>query len=151
MNRFRDFLSTRGCDLEPELIAHKDLDLYISRFLLSLRKKDGQMYEPDSLTSFHRAIARYLKEKIQLDIVRHEEFRTSREVLSGKRVESKENGLGNKPNKSENISPKDEEKLWSTGALGNDNPVTLQKNHLVLFWKMFRLERLTRAPTNEVW
>ena len=55
---------------------------------MSLRKPNGQLYEPDTLTSFHRAIARYFKDYV--DIVRDHRFRTSRDILSTKRLEAKE-------------------------------------------------------------
>ena len=40
-----------------------ELDNYIGLCLLSIRKADGEQYEPDTLTSYHRAIDRYLYDR----------------------------------------------------------------------------------------
>ena len=41
-----------------EKFQPKLLNLYIGGFILSLKKKDGTSFEPDTLTSYHRAIHR---------------------------------------------------------------------------------------------
>ena len=42
-----------------------ELDKYLSRFLLSVRKKNDDKYEPSTLHSFTASIERYLKKLLQ--------------------------------------------------------------------------------------
>ena len=44
----------------PEEIPPIELDTYLGVWLLSLHMPNGQEYEPDSLTSHHQAVNRYL-------------------------------------------------------------------------------------------
>ncbi|KAL5007131.1 hypothetical protein ScPMuIL_015937 [Solemya velum] len=89
-----------------------ELDTYIGAFLLSLRKKDGTDYEPDTITSFHRGVDRYPRDnKYPHDIIKSRLFGTSGEILKGKRTELKEKGPVNKPNRAEPISDNEEDKL----------------------------------------
>ena len=91
--------------------------------------KDGKesLYEPDSLTTHHRAISRYLKEQnYGYDIQKDKEFATSRAVLSTRRTQLKAFGKGNKPNQAEPISANEEEKLWQKEQLGCKSPRALQ-------------------------
>ena len=77
--------------------------------ILSIRKNDGTDYEPDTLTSYHRSIARYLKEnKYPLDMVTDKQFQTSRTDLMSKRKELKQKGKVSKPQASEPITPSKE-------------------------------------------
>jgi hypothetical protein len=105
------------CSLPPSL-----LDILIGSFLRDAKfvDKNGNErdYEPDSLTSLHRAIGRYLQEnKYEVNIVTGKEFEKSRKILEAKRKELKGNGLGNKPNKAEALTPDEEQKLWDSGEL----------------------------------
>ncbi|KAJ8310274.1 hypothetical protein KUTeg_012139 [Tegillarca granosa] len=60
-----------------------ELDNHIGSFLLSIRKTDGSEYEPDTLTSYHRGIDRYLKEKkSSYRIMFDKEFQNSRDILA---------------------------------------------------------------------
>ncbi|XP_033730156.1 uncharacterized protein KIAA1958-like [Pecten maximus] len=103
-----------------------ELDIYIGGFLLSLQKNDGSNYEPDTLTSFHRGIDRYLRENGYLvNILTSDLFSTSRQVLQSRRKELKQKGLGNRPNKAEPVSENEEEMLWECGQLGHGNPHAL--------------------------
>lgn len=64
---FKEFLNELREVREPETIPMKELDNYIARFILSARPKSfnetKKEYEPDTLTSMHNSIDRYLKEK----------------------------------------------------------------------------------------
>ncbi|KAJ8299148.1 hypothetical protein KUTeg_023208 [Tegillarca granosa] len=64
---FKEFFDELREVREPETIPPKELDNYIARFILSARPKSfnetKKEYEPDTLTSMHNSIDRYLKEK----------------------------------------------------------------------------------------
>ena len=84
---------------EINKIPPGELDNFVGSFLLSIRKADGSEYEPDTLTSYHRSIDRFLKEKKYLySLVNDQEFETSRAVLQSKRKELKQKGKGCTPN-----------------------------------------------------
>ena len=53
------------------------------------------------------------------------EFETSQGVIRTKRKIAKKEGYGNKPNRSEALSPDDEDKLWTTGQMGAQSPIAL--------------------------
>ena len=60
VKRFKEWLilthNVKHTNLEKFQL--KLLNLYIGGFILSLKKKDGTSFEPDTLTSYHRAIHR---------------------------------------------------------------------------------------------
>ncbi|XP_069136762.1 uncharacterized protein [Argopecten irradians] len=64
IKRFKDWIQAppRSDPREVLQILPFELDTYIGGFLLSLQKNDGSNYEPDTPTSFHRGIDRYLRE-----------------------------------------------------------------------------------------
>jgi hypothetical protein len=93
---------------------------------MDLKREDGSDYEPDTLTSFHRAIKRKLDEiGYGFDMVKSSEFKTSKKVLEARRKDLKQSGKGNRPNKAEPLSVADEEKLWQIGQLGMHSPESL--------------------------
>lgn len=56
--QFHRWLSEAGDTRRMWDIPPADLDKLIGSFLLSIRKADGEEYEPDTLTSYHRGIER---------------------------------------------------------------------------------------------
>lgn len=132
--RFQNWLlNEKNETMHPlEMVASK-LDCYIGSFLLCITKEDGSSYEPDTLTSFHRSIARKLEELgSHFNLVKGTQFSTSRKVLEAKRRELKQDGFGNRQNKADALSEEQENKLWEVGQLGVGNPKTLQNT--VWFW-----------------
>ncbi|XP_069109437.1 uncharacterized protein KIAA1958-like [Argopecten irradians] len=128
IKRFKDWIQAppRSDPREVLQILPFELDTYIGGFLLSLQKNDGSNYEPDTLTSFHRGIDRYLRENgYSFNILTSDLFATSRQVLQSRRKELKQKGLGNRPNKAQPVSDNEEEMLWECGHLGHDNPHAL--------------------------
>lgn len=102
------------------------MDRYVAGFLIELKKENGQEYEPDSLTSFHRAIDRKLQEiNYGFSLVSSSEFAMSKKVLETRRRELKQAGKGNKPFKADSLSQSEEEKLWEIGQLGMGDPNAL--------------------------
>ena len=105
---------------------------------MSLKKAKGKLYEPSTLTSMHRSIARYLKDKgYPEDIVRSSHFSLSNDVLATKRRQSKAAGNGNKKNRAQPLTIEEEEKLWETKQMGPDNPWSLNRALWFLLSKSF--------------
>ena len=65
---------------------------------MNAKRKDGRDFEPDSLSTMHRGLARYLEfNKYPFNILRHEGFESSRKVSASKRKLLTRQGGGNKP------------------------------------------------------
>ena len=93
---------------------------------VTIRRKDGTLHEPDTLTSFQRSIDRHhltrnLRQPYR--ILRDQEF-TSRDALKAARKRLKSEGKGIKPNAADALESADIECMWSSGALGDTDPLT---------------------------
>ena len=59
----------------------------------------GELYQPDTLSSFRNAWQRYLSDNgSKFDLKNDKEFERSRKVLASRRKQLTSQGLGNKPN-----------------------------------------------------
>ena len=99
---------------------------------MEVRKDDGSEYEPDTLTSIHRGIARKLEESgYGYSLIKSDEFKMSKKVLDARRRELKQSGRGNHPNRAEALTPEHENRLWEVGQLSMSTPSQLMKvkNH----------------------
>ena len=101
------------------------------RFFMDAKKKDGGLYEPSTLTSFHRNLQRYLKDNgSKLNILKDKEFSKSREVqLVKKKQLVEESAKGNCPRAAREITEEEEEEdlLFTSGESGDHNAEALQK------------------------
>ena len=62
-----------------ESLPASELDLLLWNFFLNARKKNGEEYEPATVSSFQRSIQRYLSEKkYPFNILKDNEFEKSR-------------------------------------------------------------------------
>lgn len=132
LDYFRAFVAASGEKRDILDIPPNILDVLVGTFIKTAMyfDKDGNEkdYEPDSLTSLHRGIDRYLRENgYKKSLVNDDVFATSKKVLEARRKELKAKGKGNKPNKAEPITGDEEEKLWEEGALGHKDAETLQR------------------------
>ena len=131
IKKFESWLaSSPRCESRPlRDIPVLSMDRYVGSYLLEIKKPDGCDYEPDSLTTIHRSINRKLQEiGYEFDLVRSPEFATSKKVLEARRRELKQLGKGNRPNKSDELTKQEEEKLWESDQLGLDSPSSLLNN-----------------------
>ena len=111
-------------DLSPD-----ELDRLLGHFYVTVRKADGTVYEPDTLSAFQRSLDRHLTKELHkpFSIIRDTQFAPSREKLKAARKWLKGQGKGNKPNAAESLEPLDVQKLWDEGALGQNDPDQLQQ------------------------
>ena len=62
---FEEFLRKENNDLrEVHTIAPAELNKYLAEFILSVRSKDGEDYEPSSLRCLVSSLERHLKKKL---------------------------------------------------------------------------------------
>ena len=130
MNTLLRYMEANGMKNEKiESLPASELDFLLSNFFLNARKKNGEEYEPATVSSFQRSIQRYLSEKkYPFNILKDNEFEKSRKVLAAKRKSLvHEHGKGNKPQAAQAIDEDEEDALFEAGEFGDSNPVALQR------------------------
>ena len=85
-----------------------DLDKLLAHFFTRVKRQDGSCYEP--ATPLDR------------------QFALSREALIAARKKLKKEGKGNRSKAADPLEKEDFEQLWESGALGEDDPETLQNS-----------------------
>ena len=79
------FLKTKDEDRKIEDIPAAELNEFISEFIISVRTKDGNEYEPTSLRSLMASFERHLKKKgYSASIINDLVFEKTRKVLQFK-------------------------------------------------------------------
>ena len=130
----QQFLQRRNENRQIYDIPEKQLDTYLGIFFYSIRKPNGQDYEPSTLQNFQSSFERYLKDnKYPTSIITHRLFNHSRTVLSSKQKQLKKMGKGNKPNESATFTDDDKEILYAQKQLGMHSPMAII-NTLWLFF-----------------
>ena len=123
MKLFQSYLASQNEARLPLIIPPSELSGYISGFLLSVRKKDGDEFEPVTLRSFFSSINRHLitngyKFSIMTDI----QFRQCRDILAAKSKQLKSMGKGNKPKAADEISDENIDTMYEKQVLGLSTP-----------------------------
>ena len=135
MNTLFRYMEANGMKNEKiESLPGSELDHLLSKFFSNARKKNGEEYEPATVSSFQRSIQRYLSEKkYPFNILKDNEFEKSRKVLAAKRKSLVyEHGKGNKPQVAQAIDEnEDEDVLLEAREFGDSNPVALQR---IVWW-----------------
>ena len=82
-----------------ESLPASELYYLLCKFLMNIRKKNGEEYKPDTISGFQRNSQRHLSEKrFSVNILKDKDFEKSRKVLSAKRRSLvHEHDKGNKP------------------------------------------------------
>ena len=72
-----------------EELSPSELDTYLSKFLLAVRKKNGEEYEPTTLRGFVSSVERYQKKHQYCEsVVTSDSFARTRETLKSKQNET---------------------------------------------------------------
>ena len=129
MNTVARYMKEIGKNVKVENLPAAELDHLLCKFFMNIRKKNGQEYEPDSISGFQRSIQRYLSEKgSSVNILKDKDFEKSRKVLAAKRKSLiHEHGKGNKPQAATALEDEEEDALFEIGEFGDSNPVSLQR------------------------
>ena len=103
------FLLEKNEQRKIEEIQPEELNRYVSEFILSVKRKDGQDYEPSSLRGLFSSFNRYLKErKYSASIIEDIVFDQARKCLEAHSKQLKKEGKGNKPNAAEALTDVEE-------------------------------------------
>ena len=114
-------------DSPPHLVICTDyqLDYWISKFILEVRRVDGQTYPPNSLYSICCGLMRFIREvKPEINLFKDPQFSGLQTNLDSemKRLCSQGVHVGVKRKRAEPISIEEEEILWEKGLLSEDSP-----------------------------
>ena len=103
------FLLEKNEQRKIQEIQPEELNRYVSEFILSVKRKDGQDYEPSSLRGLFSSFNRYLKErKYSASIIEDIVFDQARKCLEAHSKQLKKEGKGNKPNAAEALTDVEE-------------------------------------------
>ena len=129
MNTVARYMKDIGKNEKVENLPAAELDHLLCKFFVNIRKKNGQEYEPDSISGFQRSIQRYLSEKgSNVNILKDKDFEKSRNVLAAKRKSLiHEQGKDSKPQAATALEDEEEDNLFEIGEFGDSNPVSLQR------------------------
>ena len=136
MNTLLRYMEANGMKNEKiESLPASELDFLLSNFFLNARKKNGEEYEPATVSSFQRSIQRYLSEKkYPFNILKDNEFEKSRKVLAAKRKSLvHEHGKGNKPQAAQAIDEDEEDALFWSKRIRRLQSSCASKNCVVVF------------------
>ena len=105
----------------------KDLQHWLVRFILEVRKKDGSEFAPNSLHHVCCGIMRYLRWNGQpsIDFFADAAFAEFRASLDAEMKRLQAAGIGTNKKQAEPLTAEEEETLWQRGLLGDETPQTL--------------------------
>lgn len=99
LNVWWSWAEQKGHGQKIENHEEEALKKILEDFYATMRKKDGQDYEPDSLRIMVTSIDCYLKEQgYKHSIIRDRQFNSSKQVIKGKARPLRQQGKGKWPN-----------------------------------------------------
>jgi len=128
-----------------EFIPPSHLNDFLAEMFISIRKTNGEDYEPSTLESLKNSLERHLKEKNYPHSLKDRMFDKCIKALNAKKVQLKKAGLGRLPNRSSHLDPEDEDKMFEAGVFGKATPKALQTTLFYFFGKMFGLRARDEA------
>ena len=103
------------------------LQYWLIRFILEVRKKDGAEYPPNTLYHFCCGIMRFLRWNglPSINFFTDAAFAEFRCTLDGEMKRLQAQGVGSKKKQAEPLTVEEEELLWKKGMLGDATPQSL--------------------------
>ena len=133
-NRFNTFCRTLGEQRKIEDIPAVELDRILCKFFMSAKTLKGELYEPDSLTSFFNSFQRVLETRgSAVNLKSDETFARTRSVLKSRRKELVKLGKGNQPNATRSLSASEVDILFQNEFFGASSALNLQR---AVWWKI---------------
>lgn len=120
---FKTFCISQNEHRNLEDMLPNELDILFGNFLVSVRKQNGNEYEPSTIRGFMSSLDRYLKSKnYSFQVNKGPMFPHSNNCIKAKMTHLKSEGYGNRPNESDELTDEDIDKLFEAGLLGHESP-----------------------------
>ena len=126
--KFRRFLETKDETREIHHIDVDQLDEYVANFILSVRKQNGEEYEPTSIRGIVSSLDRKLRRHGYAHSIIAEKttaFSLTRNALKAKQKSLKRLGKGNKPHKAAPLTDNEINIMYEKNVLGDATPSSL--------------------------
>ena len=135
MNVWQRFCESVEEGRKLQNIPTDELNTLLCKFFMTVTKKNGDVYEPSSLTSFQRSIQRQLTySDSTTNIITDPEFNKSREVLLARKKQLVEVfAKGNRPQAARALTEAEEDLLFDQGHFGKHSPEVLQRT---IWWAL---------------
>ena len=102
------------------------LAMWLTRFVLEARRKDGNVYPPNTLHQLIAGLMRHLRQSGRvIDLFRDAAFTDFRALLDSEMKCLQRAGVGSVKRQAEIISVDEENSMWELGLLGDGTPQTL--------------------------
>ena len=152
-----EFLRQKHEQRNPEDTKAKELNEYLFKFILSVKRKDGKDFEPLALRGLYSSFNRRLKGcKYPISVIDDVAFECKRKCLEAKNKQLKKKGKGNRPNAAEALSDDEINILYGKNLLGISNGEALINKpeveliHLMSDRSNLKLLRLQIYRANEI-
>jgi len=123
---FKEFLTSEDERRELQEIPAAELQQFAIKFVLGVKNKNGEEYEPSSLRGFLQSVDRFLrKNRCTFSLLNDKEFCELQDILKKKQKQFKAIGKGNKLNSADALSDEEIEEFYRVGVLGNNTPRAL--------------------------
>ena len=117
---FNEFLNSEEEERKIENIPAAELQHLAKKFVLGVRKKNGEEYEPSSLRGFLQSVDRYLRKKgCTFSLFNDKQFCEVQDILKKKQKQVKTIGKGNKPNSADTLTDEEIEEFYRAGVGGS--------------------------------
>ena len=122
------------------LTQPKELDYWLSKFVLEVRKANGDCYPPETLHNMCSGLLRYIRQdRPEINIFKSPTFSGFQRALDGEMKRLRSTGLGVRKKQAEPITIDEENILWDKGILGCSTPQVLLDTMLFLCGLHFAL------------
>lgn len=115
------------------LAQPQQLDYWLSKFVLEVRKANGEHYPPDTLYCICTGLLRYIREtRPEINIFKSPTYDGFQKTIDSEMKRLRSTGLGVKKRQAELITTEEENQLWEKGFLGDSTPRVLLDTMLYL-------------------
>ena len=134
---------------DPVLCVQEELDFWLCRFIVKIRRKDGTEYPPNTLLSITSGIQRHMRENGRPETVllatNNMYVPTFQKAIGFRMKELTSKGVGIHSKRADPVTEMDEHKLWEASTFNLDTGNGL--NYAVFFYncKLFGFREMDKT------